>query len=727
MAQRKSPSKDTATPLGRLLKFLGFSALAGLLVAGLMLPAAGIVGAGANAGSAMLGALPSSLPDEPVAVPSKVVTSDGKEIATFYEENRKPVKLEDIAPSMRQAIVAIEDERFYEHGGVDPRGLARAIANNATSDSTQGASTLTQQYVNNVLINSQMLRGDSRLTLSGSKEISDKVKEMKLAVEAEKTMTKDEILEGYLNLVLFQGRAYGVEAAAQYVFGKSAKDLEIWESATLAGMVQSPTGYNPETNPEGAKARRNTVLGAMLKNDYITQQEHDHAVKQPLEVTMESLPTGCLAAEFGQYFCDYVERQVLASPAFGPDATSRKAMLHRGGLTIRTTLDSKLQKAAEKEVKEQVPNDESAGIGASLLTLEPGTGNIKAMAQNTDYSLGSGKGETSMNFNVDREWGGGAGFQAGSTFKPFVALAWLRNGNKLIDTVPADTDHYPMGTRFAASCRDSGYVTVGAPWDLSNVVQGLKKQDRIDEGLFWSVNTPTVAAAYMTDLCDITSLMTELGVRKADDSMPISPDSPAFLLGSDSIAPMSLARSFNALAADGLYCEPRVFESVTDRSGREYAVPDPECRQVIDKEHVHELSPVLQGIADLNILQDEADFAAAGKTGTNNNMSSTWFVGYTDKLTTASWVGRWTNQKTLAGETINGKKYEEFYGTEIGGPLWRAYMEAANEKYKPGELPDYDGPQFKDHGVEGSHPAGTDYTLDDIERPGPTPDDSAED
>lgn len=726
MAPRKSPSSDSVTPVGRMLRFLGLSALAGLIVAGLMLPGAAFIGAGANAGATMLGDLPDELPDEPIAVPSKIVTADGELIANFYEENRTPVPFDQIAQSMKDAIVSIEDERFYTHDGVDARGLARAMVNNATSDSTQGASTLTQQYVNNMLINAQVLRGDSRLTLSGKKKVSDKVKEMKLAIAVEEQMTKDEILNGYLNLVLFSGRAYGVEAASQYVFGKSAKDLEIWESATLAGMVQSPTGYHPVRNPEGTKNRRDTVLRAMLRNEKITQEEFDHAVEQPIDVEMEAPPTGCLSGDFAKYFCDYVERQILANPAFGPDVKSRQALLDRGGLTIRTTMDSKLQEEAQESISAQVPNDESDGVGASLLSLEPGTGDIKVMAQNTDYSLREDEiGKTILNFNVDKEWGGGEGFQAGSTLKPFVALTWMRNGGKMVDTVDAGVDTYPTGTRFAASCRDGGYVVQnGSTWNLNNVIGGLKKRDRLDEGLYWSVNTPTVATAYQLDLCDITSLMTELGLRRAADSLPVAPDNPSFVLGADSMAPMSLARSYNAIAAEGMYCEPRALLEVTDPAGNQYPVPEPECRQVLDKDDVHQLSPILQAITDNNIFRDDEEpFPAGGKTGTNNNMSSTWFVGYTDKLTTASWVGRWTNQKTLAGETINGRKRNNFYGTEISGPMWLDFMKQANERreYRAGELPDWDGPQFSDQGVEGSHPHGKDYYFEDIDRPGPKP------
>ena len=292
MASRTTRFPAPSSALGRLLAFVGLSAVAGLLVAALLLPVAGLAGVAAASGREMLDELPDELPAEPVSVPSRILSEDGEEIAVFYEENRTPVPLDEISEHMQHAIVAIEDERFYDHDGVDARGLIRATVNNATSDSTQGASTLTQQFVNNMLVNVQQIRGDSRLTLSGSKNIADKVKEIKLAVAVEKQMSKDEILEGYLNIVLFSGRAYGVEAASQYVFGKSAADLESWEAATLAGMVQSPTRFNPARNPEEATERRNLVLNAMKDNGYLSQEEYDHAVAQPMEVVMESRPSG---------------------------------------------------------------------------------------------------------------------------------------------------------------------------------------------------------------------------------------------------------------------------------------------------------------------------------------------------------------------------------------------------------------------------------------------------
>lgn len=731
MSSRAARSSRAAHPaarssvLGRLLTFLGLAALAGLLVAGLTLPAMGAGRAVFASGRDMLDQLPDQLPAEPVSMPSKIYSADGELIATFYEENRKPVTLDQVSDHMEHAIVAIEDERFFEHEGVDAKGLIRAAVNNLTSPSTQGASTLTQQFVNNMLINSQQVRGDSRLTLSGTKEASDKVKEIKLAVAVEKQMSKEEILQGYLNLVLFQGRAYGVEAASEYVFGKPAADLESWEAATLAGMVQSPTRFNPARNPEGTVKRRNLVLNAMEKNGYLTAEEAEAAKAQPLEFVMKGEPTGCLNAAFGAYFCDYVERRILADPTFGPDVAARQALLDRGGLTIRTTLDSGLQKKAEEVTRRVIPNDESLGAGHSLLSMRPGTGDIVTMAQNTEYSLADDVGKTSLNLNVDGEWGGGEGFSAGSTLKPFVALTWLRYGNSLIDSVDGSKDVYPSTSRFAASCLPGGFTTAGGGskgWEINNVIDGMKKRDRVDEGLYWSVNTPTVALGYQMDLCDVANTMTQLGIVNGRDGTPLSPAEPSFLLGKDSVAPTSLAGAYAALAANGLYCEPRAITEVTDSAGNQYEIGGPQCRQVLDPKHVAELTPVLRHIATWNIAPDGTGYEFAGKTGTNNNMSSTWFVGYTTELATAVWAGRYTSQKTMRGETINGEVQKEFYGATVNGGTWLEFNDLAKRTYQPGRLPTFDGPSSVDPGAEGDHPDGTFFRPEDIDRgaEGPT-------
>lgn len=684
--------------LSKLLAFFGISALLGALGAGMLLPAGMLAGAASQVGTEMLDQLPAELNEEPLSIPSVILDQDGNEIATFYAEDRTPVDLEDISQHMIDAIIAIEDERFYEHSGVDGQGLARAVVHNVTSDTQQGASTLTQQYVNNVLVNYQNLNG-LRTTVSGTKQIPDKIREMKLAVAVEKEMSKDEILEGYLNIVLFSGRTYGVESAARYFFDKSAAELNIPESALLAGLVQSPNALNPETNPEGATHRRNLVLGNMRNQGKITEDEYDEAVASEVTLDLNPLPSGCYYAKDGfEYFCDYIQRSILADPAFGPDRESRQRMLDRSGLEITTTLDSELQEAAVETARRNVPAGENEGVGSSIVTVQQNTGNIKAMAQNTDYEVGDdlSNGETSLNFNVDKDWGGGQGFQLGSTLKPFVAMAWIGSGKSMRDRVDASRNNYD-GARFPAYCLPGGHARIGSDgWRPKNAIADMHKPMRMDYGLYWSINTATIAAAYNTDLCAITDITDAAGITDAENNEGLDPSNPSFVLGAYNVSPLTMASAYSTLGSGGTYCEPRAIESIVDADGNEYTVPPIQCSPgALNPENIKELNNTLTAIASERISQGRLNFPIAGKTGTNNFESSTWFIGYTSELATASWVGNYLGNGqdyTLRGKTIGGRYFQDAWGSLIAGPMWVDFMEVAGPKYGTDAFPKFDGP-----------------------------------
>ncbi|WHS35532.1 transglycosylase domain-containing protein [Auritidibacter ignavus] len=685
---------DMATTMGKIFAFFGVSALCGGLAAGLALPLGMVTGAAATTGTELLDELPAELQEEPMSVPSRIVDKDGTELATFYAENREPVSLDEISEEMQQAIIAIEDERFYEHSGVDPQGLARAVVNNATSDTRQGASTLTQQYVNNVLVNYQNLNG-LRTTVSGTKTPADKLREMKLAVALEKKMSKEEILEGYLNIVLFSGRTYGVEAAANHFFNKSASELDLSDAAILAGMVQSPNALNPETNPESAQNRRNVVLQSMENAGFITTAEKEKAQAQDLGLDITPKNSGCIAAQHNSgYFCDYVHRQILNDPAFGPDPESRQQLLDRGGLTIKTTLDAKMQKAAAEEANKAVPREETQGFGSSIVTVEQDTGNIRAMAQNTVYSPEDGAGNTQINYSVDHADGGGQGFQAGSTLKPFVSLAWLGAGHSMSDTVNASRDDY-TGAKFPAYCLDGGKAQIGTDgWNINNTIGNMKKPMPMNYGLYWSINTATVGAAFATDLCSITDITDAAGVHGAVSEEGLDPQHPSFLLGAQEVSPLTMASAFSTMGSYGNYCEARALTEVTDAAGNEYEVPPVQCNEnVLNEDHIVQLNSTLKPIAKDRIAEGNIDFDIAGKTGTNNNESSTWFVGYTEGLTTAAWVGNYQSvAKTLKGNTIGGTYYEDVWGSLIAGPMWIDYMKQVAEDYPHGEIRDDGSP-----------------------------------
>ncbi|GAA1111830.1 transglycosylase domain-containing protein [Nesterenkonia jeotgali] len=699
MASRKSPLFDTATTVGKIMSFLGVSALCGLLAAGLIFPLAASGGAAAAAGTDILEDIPAELAEEPLSVPSYIYASDGTELATFYAENRQPVALEDISQEMIDAIIAIEDERFYQHGGVDARGLSRALVHNATSDSQQGASTLTQQYVNNMLINAVVLTGEGRLTISGTgqKTYADKLREMKLAVAVEQEMTKDEILEGYLNIVLLGGRTYGVEAASQYYWGIPASELNAAQAAVLAGMVQSPNGYNPEVNPEASQGRRDVVLGAMLDEGAISQEEYDEAIASDLGLDINREEVGCISATMGEYFCDYVRREILASDTFGPDEEARAELLDRGGLRITTTLDPDAQMAAEEEVEATVPRDDESGAGAAISSVEPGTGNILAMAQNREFSPGNERGQTTINYNVDQEDGGGIGFQSGSSLKPFVVAAHVEEGGATDDVVDASGDEWADTERWEASCLDGGFARTDGEWNVENVEEDSNRRMTIDYGVYFSVNTATIATASDMDLCAITDLTDRLGIhRAADTSLGLSPQNPSFVLGTDEIAPLTQAAAYAAFADDGNFCEPRAILEVTDTHGNEYDVPEANCEQVIDEDVVAQVNDITINIAEGTIAAGNPPFPMAGKTGTSEDYAQTWFVGFSSGVSTASWVGNPEGSTGYRDRVINGERYEELFGSTLAAPMWLEFMERVGGDYDTSDFREADDSPFDD-------------------------------
>lgn len=725
MAGSKSPLFDTATTLGKIVAFFGVSAICGVLAAGLLVPIASLAGASANASVEFFEELPDDLRQDPLSVPSTLVARDGTTLATFYEQNRQPVSIDEISEPMQKAIVAIEDERFYEHGGVDIQGTLRAAVNNIVSSSQQGASTLTMQYVNNQLINTGVLSGLSadELTISGTKDYGDKLREMKLAISVEKEMSKDEILEGYLNIVLFSGRTYGVEAASQKFFSKPAADLTIPEAAMLAGMVQIPNVYNPLNNPELTQKRRDTVLGAMLRTGAITQEEYDEAVAIDIASMLDPQETssGCYASTTAPYFCEYVKHLILADPAYGETREDRENLLFRGGLTIESTLDPTAQDEATRAARETVPADDESNIGTSIVSVEPGSGEILAMSQNKYFSPEEGTENTVYNFNVPTELGGAGGFPGGSTMKPFTAIAWLEAGNNMWDTVDASRDYYNDSFRWTASCLSKGYTqTVNqddGKWDVGNASQGFKRRMQVDYGLKWSINTATVQEAAKLDLCDISDAAARVGILDQDnrdeetgEPQPINPSNPSFVLGTASVTPLSQAAGFAAFANDGVYCEPRALRSVTDSEGNSFQVPEEECRDAVDPDILRNLNGTLSEIADERVARGTISQPIAGKTGTNNGASSTWFVGYTSGISTASWVGRFTGNEVIEDEVINGVEYDfldpysPYDSSTLAAPQWLNYMSQVIPNY---EAEDFGSPDTRPAPQQYSPPANS--------------------
>jgi membrane peptidoglycan carboxypeptidase len=708
MAKQKKRRHRLGKALGRAIGFFTASALCGVLAASLVVPAVAAAGFGISRSISYFDSLPSELNVSPPSQSTKLLTADGQEIATFYAENRVKVPLDQISPFIREAIIAIEDSRFYEHHGVDPQGIMRAVVSNLSKGGQQGASTITQQYVTNVL-NESLLSSDKgdQVILSGQKDVGDKLREMKLAISLEKKFTKDQILEGYLNIVFFSRDAYGVEAAARYFFSSTAKDLTLPQAALLAGLVNSPTFYNPALNPEQSMARRNQVLDAMLSQGKITQADHDAATATPIELKLNPGRQGCANAAMAPYFCDYVSHLILNNPAFGATPADRERTLYRGGLTITTTLDSRLQRAAQAQV------DGTAGAnpdrwGASLVTIQPGTGKILAMAQNTVFLAQEGKFDTQLNFNVDskdpqgNDLNGAGGFQPGSTMKPFTFAEWLNEGKTITAEVDASKRVYPLGFPWRSSCGKvlGAYSTaqnnpaLGATDDLQNADEGYYRKMPANYGLYNSINTATFAEAAQLDFCGIQKMVDAVGLHSGLDGAQINMHQLGNILGAIGVAPVHLANAFATFANDGRYCTPIALVDVTDVNGGKLPAQASECRAAVKPEVARGVNYVLQDVLKVGSgvyinpkLHTQMPIAA--KTGTSNNNGATWVVGYTSGLATASFFGDALDGQKRPGQnvTVNGTFYKRLDGYMVAGPQWANYMNAVARLYPADPFP----------------------------------------
>ncbi|MBD9698554.1 penicillin-binding protein [Flavimobilis sp. GY10621] len=679
--------------LGLLVTFVLLAGVGGLLTAGLVLPAAAGASAMTNTATKLFDELPTELePGEPSQA-SHIYAANGKLLATFYAENRTVVDLDEISMAMQNAVIAIEDKRFFAHGGVDVEGMARALVLNATTGSKQGASTLTQQYVKNVLIEEANRRGD-KLGVAAAREGTNerKLREAKLAIAIEDRMSKLEILEAYLNIAQFGVSVYGVEAAASYYFGTSAAELTPVQAATIAGITKAPAKYDPERNPENAEARRNIVLREMYTQGYITKAEYDEARALKIADTLKITPTkrNCEAAGGAAYFCDYVTKVLLSNEAFGTTQSERDDLLYRGGLEIHTTIDLDLQKIANKELRNTIPTKDASGLGTAMSVVEPGTGKILAMAQNRTYVADPeavGPGKTSVNYNTDQKHGGSRGFQAGSTFKAFTLTEWLREGKPLNASVSATKTMWP-GSTWRASCIDNyRYVGEYGPGNSDGRASG---QTSVLRATAFSVNTAFVAMESQLDLCGVAESAHLAGFRPSlalerDD--PPSDDNgvevtPSMTLGTQNTSPLAMANAYATFASGGTYCDPVAITQILTASGEELPVPQANCRTTLDAEVANGVTYALQKVlteGGATRARLAGGRVAAGKTGTAQLNRHTWFIGYTPQLATAVWIGNPDRDTSMQYIRINGVPYSYVYGSTLAAPTWKRFMDRALE------------------------------------------------
>jgi membrane peptidoglycan carboxypeptidase len=651
-----------------LRQFLLVSGLAGVLIAGMLLPIAGGAALGARNAAQAFESLPSALDTPPLAQRSVILAKDGSIIAEYFAQNRISVPLVGISKTMQDAIIAIEDARFYEHAGVDIRGTLRALRSNTASGGvTQGGSTITQQYVKTTLV--ENAKTEEEREAARERSVQRKLREARLAVALEQRLTKQEILERYLNTVYFGEGAYGVQAAAQRFFGVDAIKLNAVQSATLAGLVQSPIALSPIENPERAEARRNLVLQRMVATGALTADQARTRSRTPIERTLKvrEVPNGC-ARSYAPFFCDFVIRTIRTDPVFGRTAEAREAFLNRGGLTINTGLDPDLQRAAQQAVDGNIPRTDSSRKAAAISVVEPGTGAVRAMAQNRSWGR-EGRGFTTINFNVDTKYGGSLGAQPGSTFKVFVLAAALDQG------IPITTGISSPRRKTFSGFQNCGSGGTFPPYTVENSTgSGFYSMRAATAD---SVNTYFVELEKRTGLCRPAQIAKELGVTRAtgEDLQTI----PSFVLGSQPVSPLAMAEAYATFAASGVHCNAVGITSITDRAGRDVRIPAANCEQKLKPAVADGVSQLLTSVMTEGTGQRlQIGRPVAGKTGTTNENAAVWFAGYTPQLAAAAWIGdpRGGQRFPIRDITINGRFISKGFGGLLAGPIWQATMRA---------------------------------------------------
>ncbi|MFJ2829076.1 transglycosylase domain-containing protein [Streptomyces sp. NPDC087263] len=671
----KKRSGGGLSPFQQATKFLGVSVLAGAVMAGIALPAAGALGLAAKGSVQSFDDIPDELKSPQLSQRTTILDSEGGQIATVYSRDRTVVDLKDISPYMQKAIVAIEDSRFYEHGAVDLKGVLRALNQNAQSGGvSQGASTLTQQLVKNYFVEEA---GDdpTKVAQATQQTLGRKVRELKYAIQLEEKLGKKKILENYLNITFFGEQAYGIEAAAQRYFSKPAKDLNLQESALLAGIVQSPSRYDPVNDEAEATKRRNTVLQRMAETKDISQAEANKAMKAPLGLKVSKPNNGCITAvEGAAFFCKYVEKVFLSDPVFGKTKEERAKIWNQGGLTIRTTLDPQAQQSVQASLKDHVNQTDTVTAAATL--VEPGTGKIVGMGQATPY--GYGKNETEYNYSVNYDMGGSNfGFPTGSTFKPFVAAAALEEGRPATQEYasPYEMD-YPSPVQ---TCNSKPWVNTGND-TVENEAESEVGPYRLKDAMAKSVNTYFVQMISDIGLCPVVDMTDNLHVTQGNgDKLP---ENPSIALGAVGLSPLTMASAYASFAARGTYCTPIAIESITQKVGesqKSLAVPKSTCTRAMSEKTADTVNTLLSGVIDSGTGQAAGltDRANAGKTGTTDSRKNAWFVGYTPNLAGAVWVGSATQKVEMENITIGGVWHDKVYGGQVPGPIWKDAMTGA--------------------------------------------------
>ena len=633
-------------PTGPTIIKLAWSCLlASVIVAAMLFPVAGGLGLMSNRASDIVANGSAQLLEGDVPAVTTMVDARGNTIAWLYSQRRFEVPADKIADTMKLAIVSIEDKRFTVHNGVDWKGTLTGLAGYASGDlTTRGGSTIEQQYVKNyqLLVVAQT---DAEKRAAVAATPARKLREIRMALTLDKTLTKPEILTRYLNLVSFGNGAFGIQDAAQTYFGIDASALNWEQSALLAGMVQSTSTLNPYTNPDGALARRNLVLDTMIENLPDNADELREAKQKPLGVMdrPNELPRGCIAAGDRAFFCDYVEEYLAR-------AGLSKEQVARGGYLIKTTLDPDVQSRVKSAVDSNAAPD-LPGIASVMNVILPGKTShpVIAMAGNRTYGLNTDAGET-----VQPQPFSLVGDGAGSIFKIFTAAAALDLGlgiNANLD-VPGRFNAKGLGEGGAKGCpRET--------WCVENYRDPRNLSMNVTDALAKSPNTAFAKLISQVGVSRTVDMAVRLGLRSYADPGTARAYDPnnnesladfikrqnigSFTLGPFEVNPLELANVAATLASGGMWCPPDPIEAIYDRRGNEISVDAETCEQVVPEGLANTLSNALGRDTTTGTAAPAANSTGwslpmSGKTGTTEAHRSAGFLGYTNRYAAANYI-----------------------------------------------------------------------------------------
>jgi penicillin-binding protein 1A len=568
------------------------------------------------------------LPDvhlRPLAQRSEIVAADGSLLSALYEEDRQPVSLQAVPKVLVDAVVSTEDSAFYEHDGVSVRGLFRAAKANATSGAVEeGGSTITQQLVKQSI-------------LTADRTYDRKAREAVLAFRMEHELTKDQILETYLNTVYFGEGAYGVRAAATRYFGKPLEQVSLPDAALLAGMISSPQRFDPVQHADAALVRRRHVLGRMVKSGAITRSQANEADTAPL-------PTSIVRdqPQPSDHFTEEVRRQLLADERLGATPEERSSLVFRGGIRVETTLDPALQAAAEQAVRDKLPE---SPFTAALVAIDPGTGDVKALVGGPNFA--------EAKYNLATQ----GARQAGSSFKTIALAAWIASGRSPEDLVDA-----------TAPCQ---FPTPGAPepfWNVDNYDgEDAPPIVTLREATVHSLNCAYARLALTLGPEKIVDMAHKLGLTH---DLPVV---PSIVLGSATVSPLEMASVYATIAADGVRRPPVFIRRVLGPDGRVLLANNPAEERVLEPQVARSVTDVLRNVVTRGTARKAAiGRPAAGKTGTAQEWRDAWFDGYTPQLAAVVWMGSPTGQESMtnvAGIHVTGGSFP--------AQIWSQFMAAA--------------------------------------------------